>query len=168
VFVYLKTVLCFAVSFILRISFRWHGSTNIVDSYPSILLFRVTYITYINTYIHIYIHYVHTYIKYIHIYINYVHTYILNVTAWAVSRRRTGKHVPTNAQPTIEGRPLLGNAWVDAPDNNTWYPLLSSWCVFCGWSIPSLYKKQWRLFDRIRQEDVAQGSSVVVLTLRVL
>jgi hypothetical protein len=24
------------------------------------------------------------------------------------------------------GRPLLGNAWVDTPDNNTWYAFLSS------------------------------------------
>jgi hypothetical protein len=94
------------------------------------------------------------------------------------------KHVPTNAHPRIEGRPvlgnrpvntyhsneyrtvgrpLLGNAWVDTPDNNTWHPLPSSWCVFCGWSEPSLYRKQWRLFDRIRQEDVIESSSAVEL-----
>jgi hypothetical protein len=29
------------------------------------------------------------------------------------------------------------------------------------WSVPSLYKKQWRLFEGILQEDVVQGSSVV-------
>jgi hypothetical protein len=29
-----------------------------------------------------------------------------NVTDWAVSRRRIGKYVPTNAHPTIEGRPI--------------------------------------------------------------
>jgi hypothetical protein len=106
----------------------------------------------------------------------------LFVTDWAVSRRRIGKYVPTNVHPAIVGRqllckrpvniyhsnecatigrPLLGNAWVNTPDNNTWYSLLSSWCVFCGWSMPSLYKKHWRLFEKIRQEDVVQGSSVV-------
>jgi hypothetical protein len=31
------------------------------------------------------------------------------VTDWAVSRKRIGKHVPNNAHPTIEGRPLLGS-----------------------------------------------------------
>jgi hypothetical protein len=35
--------------------------------------------------------------------------YSENVTDWAVSRRRIGKHVPTNAHPTIEVRPFLGN-----------------------------------------------------------
>jgi hypothetical protein len=84
------------------------------------------------------------------------------VKDWAVSRRYIGKHVPTNAHPTIEGRPLLGNrpvntyhrnecatigrplvdnAWVDTPHNNTWNPLLSNWCVFCGRSVPILYKE---------------------------
>jgi hypothetical protein len=64
------------------------------------------------------------------------------VTDWAVSRKRIGKHVPTNAHPTIEGYsllsnrpvnihstigcPLLGSAWVNKPDNNTGYPLLSN------------------------------------------
>jgi hypothetical protein len=68
------------------------------------------------------------------------------VTDWAVSRKRIGKHVPNNAHLTIEGlpllgnrpvntsrsneyttgSPLLGNAWVDMPDNNTGYPLLSN------------------------------------------
>jgi hypothetical protein len=48
------------------------------------------------------------------------------VTDWAVSRKRIGKHVPTKAHPTIEGHPLLGNAWVDTLDNNTGYPLLSN------------------------------------------
>jgi hypothetical protein len=72
-----------------------------------------------------------------------------------------GKHVETNAHPTIEGcpllgirplntnhsnksttirHPLLGNTWVNTPDNNTWYLLLSSWCVFRGWSLTSLYR----------------------------
>jgi hypothetical protein len=91
-----------------------------------------------------------------------------NVADWAVSTRRKGKHVPTKAHPTIEGRPLLGNrlvntyhsnewrtigrpllgnAWVDTPDNNTWNPSLSNWCVFCWWSVPILCKKKWRLFE---------------------
>jgi hypothetical protein len=60
------------------------------------------------------------------------------VTDWSVSRRRLGKHVPTNTHPTIEGRPLIGNDWVSTPDN-IWYPLLSSWCVCCGWSVLSLH-----------------------------
>jgi hypothetical protein len=38
------------------------------------------------------------------------------VTDRAVSKRRIGKHVPTNAHPTIEGRLLLGNRLV-----NTYY-----------------------------------------------
>jgi hypothetical protein len=29
------------------------------------------------------------------------------------------------------------------------------------WSVPSLYKKQWRLFQRLYQENVVKGSSVV-------
>jgi hypothetical protein len=58
-----------------------------------------------------------------------------------------GKHVPTSSHPTTEGHPLLGNrlvntshsneyvavgclllgsAWVDMPDNNTGYSLLSN------------------------------------------
>jgi hypothetical protein len=37
----------------------------------------------------------------------------LIVTDWAVSRRGIGKHVPTNAHPAIEGRPLLGNRLVN-------------------------------------------------------
>jgi hypothetical protein len=53
---------------------------------------------------------------------------------------------PVNAYHSNEcatlGRPLLGNAWVDTPNNNTWYPLLSSWCVFCGWPVPSL-SREW-------------------------
>jgi hypothetical protein len=32
---------------------------------------------------------------------------------------------------------------------------------FCAWSVPSLYKKQWRLFDIIRQEEVVQGRLTV-------
>jgi hypothetical protein len=69
------------------------------------------------------------------------------VIDWTVSRKRIGKHFPTNTHPTTEGRPLLGNrpantyhsnecatigrpllgnAWVDTPDNNIGYPLLSN------------------------------------------
>jgi hypothetical protein len=41
----------------------------------------------------------------------------------------------------------------------------SSVVVFFMWSLPNVYKKQWRLFKRIRQEDVVQGNSIVeVLT----
>jgi putative hemolysin len=37
------------------------------------------------------------------------------------------------------------------------------------WSVPNLYKEQLRLLQRIREEDVVRGSSVVdVLTLRAL
>jgi hypothetical protein len=75
--------------------------------------------------------------------------YCLNniVTDWAVSRKRIRKHFSINAHPTIEehpllgkrpvntfrsneyakiGCPLLGNAWMDTPDNNIGYPLLSN------------------------------------------
>jgi hypothetical protein len=40
--------------------------------------------------------------------------------------------------------------------------------VFFTWSVPSLYKKQWRLLERIRQEVVQSSSVVDVLTLKVL
>jgi hypothetical protein len=73
---------------------------------------------------------------------------------------------PTRIQQYIEGLPLLGNRTVNTchsnecattgrplqgntPRNSTWYPLLSSWCAFCGWSVSSLHRKQWRLFEKI-------------------
>jgi hypothetical protein len=60
------------------------------------------------------------------------------VTEWAVSRKLIGKYVPTNAHPLLGNRlvnisssneyvtigcPLIGNACVAKPDNNTGYPL---------------------------------------------
>jgi hypothetical protein len=68
------------------------------------------------------------------------------VTDWSVSRKRLAKQFPTSAHPTVErhsllsnrtvntprsneyatiGCPLIGNARVNTPDNNTGYPLLS-------------------------------------------
>jgi hypothetical protein len=54
------------------------------------------------------------------------------------------------------GRPLLGNAWVDTPDNMISFA--EQRCVFCGWSVPSLCRKQWRLtgFDRKTSFKVVQ------------
>jgi hypothetical protein len=65
------------------------------------------------------------------------------------------------------GRPLLVNAWVDTPYNNTWYPLLSSWCVFCGWSVPSLYRKQWNCSTGVLIR-VEAGSSTSTVAQRVV
>jgi hypothetical protein len=40
------------------------------------------------------------------------------MTDRAVSRRRIGKYVPTNAHPTTEGRQLLGNRLVNTYHSN--------------------------------------------------
>jgi hypothetical protein len=40
------------------------------------------------------------------------------MTDWAVSRKLIGKHVPINAQPTIEGHPLLNNRLVNSSGSN--------------------------------------------------
>jgi hypothetical protein len=44
----------------------------------------------------------------------------------------------------IIGCPMLGNAWVNMPDNNTWCLLLSSWCVFHVWLVWKLYNDSYR------------------------
>jgi hypothetical protein len=102
------------------------------------------------------------------------------VTDWVVSRKRIGKHVPIKAHPTIEvhpllrnrpvntsrsneyakiGCPLLGNAWVDTPGNNRWYPLLRNWYIFCEWSVPRVYRGKRRSF-RVQQLRVGREWSM--------
>jgi hypothetical protein len=102
----------------------------------------------------------------------------------SVAREQLGKHVPNNAHPTIERRILLGNrpvniyhsnecatielpllrdAWVDTPDNNEQL-MCFLWVVRA-----EPIQEAVRLFERIREEVVVEGSSVVdVLTLQVL
>jgi hypothetical protein len=63
--------------------------------------------------------------------------YIYIVTDWVIAGGQIGKHFSSDLHPTIEGRPLLGDGWV-----NTSQPRMRNnrkENMFSAWSMPSSY-----------------------------